>query len=104
MTFPSIEFPARPQAAATRARPARLLRDAGLSAGTGRWRPGVSSYRVFITIVFAIVTMAVVWSDQNLPTSVAVVVGPAAVTVWVLTLLGSLGIGPMAAIRSAMRR
>jgi amino acid transporter len=62
----------------------------------------VSSYRVFVAIVFAIVAITVGWSDQNLPPAAAVIVGPAAVTVWVLTLLGALGIGPVAAIRNAM--
>jgi hypothetical protein len=77
---------------------------ARLSAGTGRWRPGVSSYRVFVTIVFAIVVLAVGWADQHLPDAAVAVVGSAAVTFWILTLLGSLGIGPVAAIRDAIRR
>lgn len=105
MPSPSIELSPQ-QLAAPRSRSARLIRPsmARLSAGTGRWRPGVSSYRVFVTVVFAIVVLAVGWSDQHLPAAAVVVVGPAAVTLWVLTLLGSLGIGPAAAIRDAMRR
>jgi len=77
---------------------------ARLSAGTGRWRPGVSSYRVFVTIVFAIVVLTVGWSDQHLPAAAVAAVGSAAVTLWVLTLLGSLGIGPVAGLRDAIRR
>ncbi|MDN8615829.1 hypothetical protein [Variovorax ginsengisoli] len=57
-----------------------------------------------MTIVFAIVVLAVGWADQHMSTATVVVVGPAAVTFWVLTLLGSLGIGPAAVIRDAMRR
>lgn len=77
---------------------------ARLSSGAGRWRPGISSYRVFVTIVFAIVVLAVGWSDQHLPDAAVAAVGSAAVTFWILTLLGSLGIGPVAAIRDAIRR
>lgn len=104
MPSPFIELSPQPLAA-PRLRAARLMRPgmARLSAGTGRWRPGVSSCRVFVTIVFAIVVLAVGWADQHLPAAAVVVVGPAAVTFWVLTLLGSLGIGPVAAIRDAMR-
>ena len=105
MPSPFIEI--SPQRLAdSRPRPAPLMPPAmaRLSAGTGRWRPGVSSYRIFVTIVFAIVVLAVGWSDQHLPAAAVAVVGSAAVTLWVLTLLGSLGIGPVAAIRDAIRR
>lgn len=95
-----------PQRLGARLRPARHMRSpmARPAAGTGRWRPGVSSERVFVTIVFAIVVLAVGWTDQHLPAATVVVVGSAAVTVWVLTLLGSLGIGPVAAVCEATRR
>ncbi|MDM0035425.1 hypothetical protein QTI33_25050 [Variovorax sp. J22P271] len=77
---------------------------ARLAAGTGRWRPRVSRYRIVVMVVFAMVVLAVGWSDQHLPAAAVVVVGSAAVSLWVLTLLGSLGIGPVAAIRDAIRR
>ena len=95
-----------PQRLGARLRPARHMRSpmARPAAGTGRWRPGVSSYRVFVTIVFAIVVLTVGWSDQHLPAAAVAVVGSAAVTLWVLTLLGSLGIGPVAGLRDAIRR
>ena len=71
----------------------------------GRRRPGVSSYRVFMTIVYACVVLILEWSDRNLPTAVgADIVGPTAVIVWALTLLGSFGIGPVGAVWNAMRR
>lgn len=105
MPSPFIEI--SPQRLAdSRPRPAPLMPPAMArpSAGTGRWRPGVSSYRIFVTIVFAIVVLAVGWSDQHLPAAGGAAVGSAAVTFWILTLLGSLGIGPVAALRDAIRR
>jgi hypothetical protein len=68
-------------------------------------RPGVSSYRVFMTIVFICVVLVDEWSDRSLSAIVSVnVVGPVSVGVWTLTLLGSFGIGPVAAIWNALRR
>jgi hypothetical protein len=65
----------------------------------------VPSYRVFMTIVFVCVVLVDAWSDRSLSTSaIADVVGPVSVVVWVLTLLGSCGVGPVAAIWNAMRR
>ena len=71
----------------------------------GRRRPGVSSYRVFMTILYACVVLVLEWSDRSLPTAASAdVVGPTSVIVWALTLLGSFGIGPVGAIWNAMRR
>lgn len=68
-------------------------------------RPGVSSYRVFMTIVFICVVLVDEWSDRSLSAIVSAdVVGPVSVGVWALTLLGSFGIGPIAAIWNALRR
>jgi hypothetical protein len=67
--------------------------------------PGVSSYRVFMTIVFICVVLVDEWSDRSLSAIVSPnVVGPVSVGVWALTLLGSFGIGPIAAIWNALRR
>ena len=65
----------------------------------------MSSYRVFMTIVYASVVLVIEWSDRNLPAAVAAdIVGPTSVIAWALTLLGSFGIGPVGAIWNAMRR
>jgi len=68
-------------------------------------RPGVSSYRIFMTIVFIGVVVVDEWSDRSVSAAAgADVVGPASVVVWALTLLGSFGIGPVATIWGAFRR
>jgi len=67
-------------------------------------RPGVSSYRVFMTIVFICVVLVDGWSDLSLSSAIADVVGPASVVVWALALLGSFEIGPVAVIWNAVRR
>jgi len=44
------------------------------------------------------------WADVNLPvTASAYIVGPASIFLWALTLLGSLGIGPVARMRKNSR-
>jgi hypothetical protein len=68
-------------------------------------RPGVSSYRVFMTIVFICVVLVDEWFDRSMSGSaIADVVGPVSVIVWAMTLLGSFGVGPVATIWNAMRR
>ncbi len=63
----------------------------------------MSGYRIFMTIVFVAVVLVDAWCDQNLPAIVGVI-GPVSVVVWALTLLGSFGIGPVAAIWETLRR
>ena len=73
--------------------------------GPGRRRPGVSPYRVFMAIVFACIVLVDQWSDQKLVASAgADIIGTVSVIVWVLTLLGGFGVGPVATIWDAMRR
>ena len=70
-----------------------------------RRRPGVSSYRVFMTAVFACIVLVDEWSGRSLSAVVSIdVVGPVSVIIWLLTLLGSFGIGPVGAIWDALRR
>ena len=67
--------------------------------------PGVSGYRIFMTIVFVCVVLVDEWLDSGPSASaIADIVGPASVVVWAVTLLGSFGVGPVAAIWRAMRR
>jgi hypothetical protein len=98
----------RPILAATNLRAERLFGDRSPVLGhlvpKGR-RPGVSSYRVFMTVVFACIVLVDEWSDRSLSAVASSdVVGPASVIVWAMTLLGSFGVGPVAAIWNAMRR
>lgn len=68
-------------------------------------RPVVSSYRVFIMIVFGCVVLVDEWFDRSLSGSaISDVVGSVSVVIWAMTLLGSFGLGPVAAIWNAMRR
>lgn len=68
-------------------------------------RPVVSSYRIFIAIVFACVVLIDEWFDRSLSGSaISDVVGSVSVVVWAMTLLGSFGLGPVAAIWNATRR
>ena len=81
------------------------LRDARRPRVPRRLRPGVSGYRIFMTIVFVGVVLVDEWSDRSLnPVASPDVVGPVSVIVWALTLLGSFGIGPVARIWAAMHR
>lgn len=67
--------------------------------------PRMTSYRVFTTIMFICVVLINVWADRSVaPVIGPDVVGPASVIVWALTLIGSLGIGPVASIWDAMHR
>ena len=70
----------------------------------GPRRPSVSRYRVFMTIVFVCVVFIDQWSDRNLSAAVSTVVGPVSVILWVLTLLGSFEIGPVAAMWRSVSR
>jgi len=81
-------------------------RDTRSRIGTRRARrPDVSRYRVFIVIVFGCVVLVNEWFDRSLSGSaISDVVGSASVVVWAMTLLGSFGLGPVAAIWSALRR
>ena len=73
--------------------------------GPGRRRPAVSSYRVFMTIVFVCIVLVDIWSDRRLSAAVSLdIVGPVSVIVWAFTLLGSFGVGPIAAIWAALYR
>ena len=84
---------------------AKHLRDAQRPRVPRRRRPGVSSYRIFMTIVFLCVVLVDEWSDRSLSPIVSPdVVGPVSVIIWALTLLGSFGIGPIARIWAAMHR
>lgn len=68
-------------------------------------RPGVPDYRIFMTIVFALIVLIDEWSDRSLSTGVGVdVIGSTSVVVWAFTLLGSFGIGPAPAIWDTLRR
>ena len=67
--------------------------------------PRMTSYRVFTTVVFVCVVLINEWADRSVaPVIGPDVVGPISVIVWALTLVGSLGIGPVAGIWNAMRR
>ncbi len=67
--------------------------------------PRMTSYRVFTAIMFVCVVLINVWADRSVvPVISPDVVGPTSVIVWALTLIGSLGIGPVASIWDAMRR
>lgn len=66
--------------------------------------PGVSGYRVFMTIIFVCVIFVDQWADRRLSAAADAVVGSVSVVVWMLTLLGSFHIGPVAALWRAMRR
>lgn len=58
-----------------------------------------------MTFVFACVVFVDECSSRGLaPLANPDVVGPVSVIVWAMTLLGSFGIGPIAAIWNAMRR
>ena len=113
MTTTPIESPARPNVPAEQTSPlfpmaacmpAERLRKAR-HPRPGHRRPGVSSYCIFMMIVFACIILVDVWSDQSLSATVSAdVVGPVSVIVWVLTLLGGLGIGPIAKIGDAVCR
>ena len=72
--------------------------------GPGRGRPRVSAYRIVMMVVLALVVAAVGWSDLHLSEARMRAVGSAAVACWLLTLLGAQGIGPMGALREALRR
>jgi hypothetical protein len=54
-------------------------------------------------LVFACIVFADAWADLRMPAVVAHVVGPLSVVVWALTLLGALGLGPLAPVRKALR-
>lgn len=69
----------------------------------GDRRPGVSSYRVFMTVVFLSVVAVDAWCDRSLP-GLADIVGPVSTLVWVLTVLGSFGIGPIATLWRSQSR
>ncbi len=67
-------------------------------------RPRIDGYRVFMTAVFCGVVAVDAWADRTLsPLVSGDVVGPLSVVLWLLTLLGSAGIGPMGHLKSAMR-
>jgi hypothetical protein len=84
--------------------PALLLRDTQQPRAPRRQRPGVSSYRIFMTVVLVCVVLIDEWSDQSLtPILSPAIVGPASVIIWALTLLGSFDIGPVARIWDAIR-
>lgn len=78
--------------------------DARGSGVRGHRLPGISGYRVFMTIIFVSVIFVDQWADRRLSAAVGAVVGPVSVVVWMLTLLGSFDIGPVAALWRAMRR
>lgn len=68
-------------------------------------RPVVSSYRIFIMIVFGCVVLVDEWFDRSLSGSaISDAVGSVSVVIWAMTLLGSFGLGPVAAIWDRMRR
>ncbi len=70
-----------------------------------RRRPSVSSYRVFMTIVFAFVVALDECLDHGLSAIVnADLVGASSVIFWTLTVIGSFGVGPVATVWNAMRR
>ena len=63
----------------------------------------MTSYRVFTTIMFICVVLVNEWADRSVaPVIGPDVVGPTSVVLWALTLVGSFGIGPVAAIWHAM--
>jgi hypothetical protein len=65
----------------------------------------VSGYRVFIMIVFCCIVLVDEWFDRSLSGSaISDVVGSVSVVIWAMTLLGSFGIGPVAAFWNAIRR
>ncbi|MBC7707119.1 MAG: hypothetical protein H7274_24640 [Rhodoferax sp.] len=64
----------------------------------GPRRPGVSSYRVFMTLILVFLVFVDQWCDRHLSVALCAVVGPASAFVWLLTLVGSFEIGPVAAI------
>ena len=113
MSTKLIDSPAPPKAIAEQTPPASrvaaytpadFLRQAR-HPRPGRRRPGVSSYRVFMMIVFACIVLIDAWSDQSQSATMSAdVVGPLSVIVWALTLLGGFGIGPIATIWDAVRR
>ena len=71
----------------------------------GRRLRGVSSYRVFMTIVFVFVVALDEWLDHGLSTIVSAdLVGESSVILWALTVIGSFGVGPVAAVWNAIRR
>lgn len=47
-------------------------------------RPGLSSYRVFMTIIFVCIVFVDQWSDRNLSAAMSAVVGPVSVIGWML--------------------
>ena len=57
-----------------------------------------------MTIILVCVIFVDQWSDRVFPAAVSSVVGPLSILVWALTLLGSYGIGPVAALWRAVRR
>jgi hypothetical protein len=67
-------------------------------------RPGVSSYRVFMAVVFFSIVAIDAWSDQYLSSRFTDVIGPISIALWTLTLLGSSGVGPIAKIWNTFRR
>ena len=57
-----------------------------------------------MTLVFCVIVLTDEWADRTLPTHLSdAVIGPLSIVVWVLTLLGAFGIGPMGRLRAAMR-
>ena len=88
----------------------RARRRAGARLQTLRFmvpkRPsGVSRYRIFTVLVFAGIVVLDEWADRSLSAHLSGdVVGPASVLVWALTLLGALGLGPLARLRDALSR
>lgn len=65
---------------------------------SGPRRPGVSSYRFFMTLIFVFLVFVDQWCDRHLSAGLCAVVGPVSAFVWLLTLVGSFEIGPVAAI------
>lgn len=109
MTTPILHASSTPSALAhptpwAGARP-RVPHHAALKPGPRRPRrcPGVTAYRVFMTLVFVCVTLADVWAGRSLSPG-ASLVGPISVVVWAVTLIGGLGQGPFAAMWGALRR
>lgn len=65
----------------------------------------MTGYRVFTTIMFVCVVLVNEWADRSVaPVISPDVVGPTSVVIWGLTLIGSLGIGPVARIWDALHR
>ena len=67
-------------------------------------RPGVSRYRVFMLVVFCAIVAADAYASRCQVAGVADAVGATTMVLWILTLLGSFGLGPVGLLRDSWAR